>query len=114
MIKLCKAEGVPSAQLDLHSTFPMPGDLQPNPDWSRLPLFDRKDWTGVRFGDVVQNVNETEAKPGRGGHRADYHVIKAFGKKMAVWWACGLRPSPLLPLPAGAPRRHLPCRASSS
>ena len=47
MINLCKAEGVPSAPLDLHSTFPMQGDLPPNPDWSRLPLFDRKDWTRI-------------------------------------------------------------------
>jgi hypothetical protein len=67
MITLCKAEGVPSAQLELHSTFPMRGDLLPNPNWARLPLFDRKDWTRVRFGDVVQNVNETERSPAEAG-----------------------------------------------
>ncbi|MCX6677422.1 MAG: restriction endonuclease subunit S [Methanothrix sp.] len=67
MIKLCKAEGVPSAQLGLHGTFPMQGDLRPNPNWARLPLFDRKDWTQVQFGDVVQNVNETERSPAEAG-----------------------------------------------
>ncbi len=67
MIKLCKAEGVPSAPLGLHSTFLMQGDLLPNPDWSRLSLFDRKDWTRVRFEDVVQNVNETERSPEEAG-----------------------------------------------
>ena len=33
--------------------------LQPNPNWARLPLFDRKGWKRVRFGDVVENLNET-------------------------------------------------------
>jgi hypothetical protein len=33
--------------------------LRVNPDWRSLPLFDRTGWTRVRFGDVVQNVNET-------------------------------------------------------
>ena len=33
--------------------------LHSNPDWSSLPLFDRKGWKRVRFGDVVQNCNET-------------------------------------------------------
>ena len=31
-----------------------------NPDWAKLPLFDRKGWKRVRFGDVVDNLNETE------------------------------------------------------
>lgn len=34
-------------------------DLIPNPDWAKLPLFDRKGWKRVRFGDVVENINET-------------------------------------------------------
>lgn len=33
--------------------------LQPNPHWAKLPLFDRKGWKRVRFGDVVENLNET-------------------------------------------------------
>jgi restriction endonuclease S subunit len=32
--------------------------LKPNPHWARLPLFNRNDWSRVRFGDVVENVNE--------------------------------------------------------
>ncbi len=32
--------------------------LRPNPHWARLPLFNRKHWSRVRFGDVVENVNE--------------------------------------------------------
>lgn len=33
--------------------------LQPNPAWASLPLFDRTGWRRVRFGDVVENCNET-------------------------------------------------------
>jgi len=33
--------------------------LKPNPQWAKLPLFDRKNWSRVRFSDVVQNINET-------------------------------------------------------
>jgi len=32
--------------------------LKPNPNWARLPLFNRKNWSRVRFGEVVENVNE--------------------------------------------------------
>jgi hypothetical protein len=41
--------------------------LQPNPDWARLPLFDRKGWKRVRFGDVVQNLNDTDSNPAEAG-----------------------------------------------
>jgi hypothetical protein len=27
--------------------------LAPNPDWISLPIFDRKDWTRVKFGEVA-------------------------------------------------------------
>ena len=37
--------------------------LRPNPDWGKLLLFDRKACRRVRFGDVVQNMNETERIP---------------------------------------------------
>lgn len=33
--------------------------LKVNPTWAKLPLFDRKGWKTVRFGDVVENLNET-------------------------------------------------------
>lgn len=33
--------------------------LRPNPNWASLPLFARKNWSRVRFGDVVENLNET-------------------------------------------------------
>lgn len=32
--------------------------LPPNSGWAKLPLFDRKGWTRVRFGDVVKILNE--------------------------------------------------------
>lgn len=32
--------------------------LKPNPDWASLPLFDRKGWKRVRFGDVVRMLKE--------------------------------------------------------
>ncbi len=32
--------------------------LKPNSNWARLPLFNRKGWSRVRFGEVVENVNE--------------------------------------------------------
>lgn len=34
--------------------------LKINPEWAQLPLFDRKGWKRVRFGDVVENLNDTE------------------------------------------------------
>jgi len=34
-------------------------DLRVNPEWAKLPLFDRSEWQRVRFGDVVENLNET-------------------------------------------------------
>ena len=33
--------------------------LKPNNNWAKLPLFNRKNWTRVRFGEVVENLNET-------------------------------------------------------
>ena len=41
--------------------------LTPNPDWTDLPLFDRKEWKTVCFGDVVVNINETEQNPAEAG-----------------------------------------------
>jgi len=38
---------------EISSTF------QINPDWAKLPLFDRSKWKQVRFGEVVENLNET-------------------------------------------------------
>ncbi len=38
-------------------------NLQLNPDWAKLPLFDRTKWQRVKFGDVVANVNDTERDP---------------------------------------------------
>jgi hypothetical protein len=32
--------------------------LKPNPDWANLPVFDRKRGSRLRFGGVVENVNE--------------------------------------------------------
>lgn len=37
--------------------------LRPSPDWASLPIFDRRGWTRVRFGDVVESLNETERDP---------------------------------------------------
>jgi type I restriction enzyme S subunit len=39
----------------------------PNPDWANLPIFERKDWKRVRFGDVVENVNDTVRNPQEAG-----------------------------------------------
>ena len=41
--------------------------LRVNRDWAKLPLFDRSKWQRVRFGDVVENLNET----GRNPHKSD-------------------------------------------
>lgn len=34
----------------------VPNGFHINPDWAKLPLFDRKGWKRVRFGDVVENL----------------------------------------------------------
>src|SRR5437868_7986858 len=40
------------------TTLPSLAKLKPNPNWAKLPLFNRKGWSRFRFGDVVENVNE--------------------------------------------------------
>lgn len=45
------------------------GGFRVNPDWARLPIFDRKGWKTVLFGDVVQNLNETCAPKAAGVER---------------------------------------------
>jgi restriction endonuclease S subunit len=41
------------------TTLPSLAKLKPNQNWAKLPLFNRKNWTRVRFDDVVENLNET-------------------------------------------------------
>jgi type I restriction enzyme S subunit len=41
------------------ATLPSLSNLEPNSAWVTLPLFDRTGWKRVRFGDVVENCNET-------------------------------------------------------
>jgi type I restriction enzyme, S subunit len=41
------------------ASLPSLANLKPNPAWASLPLFDRKGWKRVRFGDVVKICNET-------------------------------------------------------
>jgi type I restriction enzyme S subunit len=41
--------------------------LRVNPDWAKLPLFDRRDWTKARFGDVVENLKERQHNPTEAG-----------------------------------------------
>ena len=51
----------------MNAVVPSMDVLRVNPDWASLPLFDRKGWRRVRFGDVVENVNETERDPQNAG-----------------------------------------------
>ncbi len=39
-------------------TLPSLAKLKPNPHWARLPLFNRKSWSRVRFGDVVKQLKK--------------------------------------------------------
>ena len=43
----------------MSASLPSLAKLKPNPQWARLPLFNRKNWSRVRFADVVENLNET-------------------------------------------------------
>ena len=47
--------------------FPSLDGLRPNPDWAKLPLFDRNGWKRIRFGDVVENHNYTVRDPAEAG-----------------------------------------------
>ena len=49
------------------ATLPSLAKLKPNPAWATLPLVDRTGWKRVRFGDVVENCNETEREPEAAG-----------------------------------------------
>ncbi len=40
------------------ATLPTLAKLKPNPGWTKLPLFSRKNWSRLQFGDIVVNVNE--------------------------------------------------------
>lgn len=51
------------AQDTRRTTMAKAARMQPNPHWAKLPLFDRKGWKKVRFGDVVDLVNETCREP---------------------------------------------------
>jgi hypothetical protein len=54
------------------STLPSLAALKPNPHWAKLALFNRKNWSRFKFGEVVENVNErvgpTDAAVEMGGH----------------------------------------------
>jgi len=41
------------------ASIPLLAQFKPNPHWAKLPLFNRKNWSRVRFDDVVDNLNET-------------------------------------------------------
>ena len=49
------------------TVLPSTDGFRPNPDWAKLPIFDRKGWKRVRFGDAVENLNETERNPFEAG-----------------------------------------------
>jgi len=38
--------------------FPSLDGLRPNPDWAKLPLFDRKGWKRMPFGAFAESINE--------------------------------------------------------
>jgi restriction endonuclease S subunit len=40
------------------ASLPSFAKLKPNPNWAALPLFNRKNWLRVRFGDVVKQLKE--------------------------------------------------------
>ena len=40
------------------TTLPAFAKLRPNPHWAKLPLFDRKGWKTVRFGEFAESINE--------------------------------------------------------
>lgn len=61
------------------TTLPAINALRANPDWEQLPLFDRKGWTWVRFGDVVDNVNETEQDPVDAGIKRGSETASTIG-----------------------------------
>lgn len=62
--------------------------LHINPAWAKLPLFDRKGWKRVRFGDVVKVLKEqVDPAPGEvdryvaGEHMETENVhIRSWGK----------------------------------
>lgn len=42
----------------MSSSFPVLSKLKANPDWAKLPLFDRKGWKRLPFGAFAESVNE--------------------------------------------------------
>ena len=40
------------------TALPTRAKLKPNPHWAKLPLFDRKGWRTMAFGEFAESVNE--------------------------------------------------------
>jgi len=53
------------------AALPTPDNLKPNPHWARLPLFNRKGWKAVRFGEVVRILKEQVDPVAEGVQRYD-------------------------------------------
>lgn len=51
MTRGCSPDAVPAA-------LPAFDKLRPNPHWAELPLFDRKGWRTMAFGEFAESVNE--------------------------------------------------------
>ncbi len=48
----------PSDHKHMYASVKAFDNLKPNPDWAKLPLFDRKGWKIVPFGEFAESVNE--------------------------------------------------------
>jgi restriction endonuclease S subunit len=59
--------GLGSQKASMISAVQSLDNLNPNPEWAALSLFDRTKWQHVRFGEAVENVNDTESNPAEAG-----------------------------------------------
>jgi len=47
--------------MSVTAALPMLAKLKPNPNWAKLPIFDRKDWRTMAFGEFAESINERVA-----------------------------------------------------
>jgi len=83
---------------------PAPGGLRPNPGWARLLIFERRGWKRVRFGDVVENLSETERDPAGAGTERFIGLEHLEPGSLHIRTGAMLRTAPPSPAAAGRGR----------
>lgn len=68
---------------------PEPRELRPNPDWAKLPIFDRKGWRTLPFAEFAESVNE-RVEPGEAAEEIYVGLEHLDSQNLHIWrWGKG-------------------------